>query len=146
MQIRFDCPVDDCVAIIELEPFEEAGATIRCPRCSKEHPITITDAMRHDQTVDQCAVCGNRELFNRKDFPQRVGLAVVVIAGLASLYHLGSNFPLAYAILGAAMVFDFVLYLMIGKVTTCYACRAQYRKLKLNPAHDNFDLPTSEKY
>ena len=35
---------------------------------------------------------------------------------------------------------------VIGKVTTCYACRAEYRKCNLNSAHEGFDLATSEKY
>ena len=73
------------------------------------------------------AACGGRELFIRKDFPQGVGVAVVLIAGLCSLYFLRTNFMLAYGILGAAIVVDFIFYLIVGKVTTCSACRAEYR-------------------
>ena len=85
-------------------------------------------------------------MFIRKDFPQGLGLAVVLIAGLGSIYFLRTNFMLAYSILGAAALVDFVIYLVVGRVTTCYACRAEYRKCHLNPAHEGFDLATSEKY
>ncbi len=146
MQIRYHCPTDLCVAIIEYEPLEEAGDSIECPRCRKAHSIQVTEAMRQDHTVDVCAVCGCRELFIRKDFPPRVGLAVVLIAGGASIYFLRSNFMLAYAILGGAVLFDLALYMVIGRMTACYACRAEYRKGKLNPAHEGFELGTSQKY
>jgi len=38
------------------------------------------------------------------------------------------------------------IYTALGRVTTCYACRAEYRRCPLNPAHEGFDLATSEKY
>ena len=91
-------------------------------------------------------VCGCRELFIRKDFPQKLGLAVVLIAGVASIILFRRNFLAAYAVLAAAMAVDFLWYLMIGKVTTCYACRAEYRGRETDPAHEGFDLATSEKY
>jgi hypothetical protein len=146
VQVRYHCPTDGCVAIIEYEPLEEAPGSITCPRCHTEHPVQVTDAMLGDNRVDLCAVCGCRELFIRKDFPQKLGLAVVLIAGVASIILFKRNFLAAYAVLAAAMAVDFLWYLMIGKVTTCYACRAEYRKGALNPAHQDFDLATSEQY
>ena len=41
---------------------------------------------------------------------------------------------------------DLIIYMFLGRVTTCYACRAEYRKCNLNPAHEGFELATSEKY
>ena len=146
MQIRYHCPNDGCVAIIEYEPLETAGPTLTCPRCRKEHPLAVTDRARQDHMVDACAVCGSAELFIRKDFPQKIGLAVVIIAGLASIFLLRSDVLAAYAVLAGAVVVDLALYLVIGKVTTCYACRAEYRQANFNPAHEGFDLATSEKY
>ncbi|NOT02509.1 MAG: hypothetical protein HOP29_18030 [Phycisphaerales bacterium] len=146
MQIRYHCPHDGCVAIIEYAPLEDAGDSITCPRCRHTQPLKLTESIRCGHSVDRCTVCGGTELFIRKDFPQRVGLAVVVVAGLASVYFLRTNFMLAYAILAAAVLVDLAFYLVIGKVTTCYACRAEYRGGRLNPAHEGFDLATSEKY
>ncbi len=146
MQIRFHCPTDGCVAIIEYEPLEGAERSIRCPRCGTQHQIGVSDRVRSDHVVDACAVCGSKELFIRKDFPQMLGLVVVVVAGIASIVLFRTSILLAYAVLGAAVVVDFVCYLVVGKLTTCYACRAEYRDAMLNPDHEGFDLATSEKY
>lgn len=146
VQVRFNCPTEGCVALIEYEPLEAAGNSIRCPRCSRDHALAISDSIRKNGVVDACPICRGRELFSRKDFPQRLGLAIVVIAGLASIYFFANNFILAYAILAAAALIDLALYLAIGKVTVCYACRAEYRRVRPNPAHEGFDLATSEKY
>ncbi len=146
MQIRYDCPTDKCVAIIEYEPLEECSGSIRCPRCRLEHSITVTEAMRSENLVDRCAVCGSAELFVRKDFPQRLGLIIVVTFGLAAVYFFRTSVLIAWSVLAAAILLDFVIYLLIGKLTACYACRAEYRKCDLSPTHEVFDLATSEKY
>jgi len=85
-------------------------------------------------------------LFIRKDFPQRLGVAVVIVFGLAAIYYFSISVLIAWSILAAAVLIDLVIYAFLGKVTTCYACRAEYRKCPLNPAHEGFDLATSEKY
>lgn len=146
MQIRYHCPPDNCIAIIEYEPLETCGGTIKCPRCHQEHAITVSGAMRDENSVDCCAVCGCTEMFIRKDFPQRIGLLIVVVFGLAAIYHFRTSVVMGWAILTAAGLLDLAIYLVVGRVTTCYACRAEYRKCRLNPAHDGFDLATSEKY
>lgn len=146
MQIRYHCPTDGCVAIVEYEPIETSGPTMECPRCHQVHPMHITPSIRERRLVDQCVVCACRELFIRKDFPQRVGLAVVVVFGLAAIYFFTVNVLVGWGILAGAVVIDLLIYAFIGRVTTCYACRAEYRKCPLNSAHEGFDLATSEKY
>ncbi|MFQ5414420.1 MAG: hypothetical protein ACE5E6_08175 [Phycisphaerae bacterium] len=146
MQIRFHCPTDGCVAIIEYEPLEACAGTIECPRCGVKHSMTITDVMRTKHMADRCAVCGVAELFVRKDFPQRIGLAVVLLFGAAAVYYFTIDVRIAWSILAGAVAVDFIIYLCIGKATTCYACRAEYRKCNLNPDHEGFDLAASEKY
>ena len=146
MQIRYHCPNETCVAIIEYEPLEGCSGSITCPRCAIEHPIQVSDAMRSGDVVDLCAVCTGRELFIRKDFPQRLGFAVVIAFGLAAIYYFNKSVLVSWSILAAAVLLDVFIYVVVGKLTTCYACRAEYRKCSLNPAHDGFDLATSEKY
>ena len=146
MQIRFHCPTDRCVAIIEYEPLEECGPTMICPRCRMGHPMYITDSLRQEQTIDQCAVCRGTEIFVRKDFPQRFGLFIVLVFGSAAIYFFRTSVFTAWFILVAAVLIDLLIYAFIGKATTCYACRAEYRGNQLNPAHEGFDLATSEKH
>jgi len=146
IQIRFPCPTDKCVALIEYGPLEKCEGSIQCPRCKNHLPLTVTPTMRHDGQIDQCAVCGCRELFIRKDFPQRIGLLVVVVFGLAATYFFNKDVRIAWSILAAAVLVDLAIYAFIGRVTTCYACRAEYRGVEANPHHEGFDLATSEKY
>lgn len=146
MRIRFPCPTDGCVALIEYEPLETCGPLMRCPRCHVDHRITLTDKLQRQQVVERCAICGGTELFVRKDFPQRLGFVVVLVFGLAAIYYFRTSVITAWAILASAVLVDLVVYSVIGRVTTCYACRAEYRRCRLNPAHEGFDLATSEKY
>jgi hypothetical protein len=146
MQIRLHCPTDRCVAIIEFEPLEESGPAIECPRCREAHPVTLTESIEARHVVDRCAICGGEEMFVRKDFPQRLGVLIVVVFGLISIFCYRFNVVLSWAVLAAAVVVDLLIYFLIGRVTTCYACRAEYRRCQPNPAHEGFDLATSEKY
>lgn len=146
MQIRFHCPTDRCVAIIEYEPLEDCGPTMSCPRCHAALPIHVTESVRSDHVVDRCAICQGSELFVRKDFPQRLGLFIVIVFGLTAIYYFRSSVLTAWAVLAAAVLIDLLIYLFIGKATTCYACRTEYRGNRLNPGHEGFDLATSEKH
>ncbi len=146
MQIRYHCPNDTCVAIIEYEPLEGLTDPIECPRCHQRHPVRVSEDMRHNNRVDQCAVCYRNELFVRKDFPQWLGVLIVVVFGLVALYFFRVSVIKAWFVLIAAVLIDLVIYQVVGKVTSCYACRAEYRKCSLNPDHEGFDLATSEKY
>ncbi len=146
MQIRFKCPTETCVALIELAPLEGAGDSIECPRCHVKHAVHLADCIILEQRLETCPICRCRELFIRKDFPQRLGLLVVIVAGVISIATFKSNIWASWGALAAAMVIDLFLYLLVGKVTVCYACRAEFRGVALNPQHVGFDLARSDKY
>lgn len=104
----------------------------------------------HDpaRPLDACPSCGCRDLFVRKDFPQKLGLAIVIVAGITFLV-LASRprwFFLGAVVLVLAAALDAVLYLVVGKVTVCYRCRAEFRDVPVNPDHAGFELATAEKY
>lgn len=84
----------------------------------------------------------------RKDFPQKLGLAVVIVAGAAflALAARPHTFYLGVWVLVAAVVIDAVIYSRVGKVTVCYKCRAEFRGQTLNPSHEPFNLAEAEKY
>lgn len=100
------------------------------------------------EPINACPACGCRELFVRKDFPQKLGLGLVVVAGVAFLLLSASRgtFHLGVWVLVAAALVDGLLYLMVGKVTVCYRCRAEIRGVPLNPEHGPFELAVAEKY
>ncbi|GIK17287.1 MAG: hypothetical protein BroJett003_22510 [Planctomycetota bacterium] len=146
MRVRFDCPKEGCVALIELEPLQSAVGGIECPRCRTRHRVTLSEDILRNNRVDACALCGCRELFIRKDFPQRLGLGIVVVAAVISFLSYKSNLLLSWGVLAAAVVIDLAIYFVIGTVTVCYACRAEYRDTAANESHRGFDLAQSEKY
>lgn len=100
------------------------------------------------ESLSACPKCGCTDLFVRKDFPQKLGLAIVVVAAVTFL-ALASRpryFYLGALVLVAAVVIDAAIYLFVGKVTVCYRCRAEFRNVPVNPEHEGFDLAIAEKY
>jgi hypothetical protein len=101
-----------------------------------------------DAPLSACPACGCRDLFIRKDFPQKTGLAVVVIAAVAFLVLAArrGTFYLGILVLLSAAAVDALLYAFVPKVTTCYRCRADFRGRPLNAVHGTFELAVAEKY
>jgi hypothetical protein len=100
------------------------------------------------EPLHACPACGCKDLFVRKDFPQKIGLAVVVLAA-GSFLVLAANprtFYIGVWILVAAAAVDAVMYFFVGKVTVCYKCRGEFRDAPLNPEHEAFELAIAEKY
>ncbi|HSV16586.1 MAG TPA: hypothetical protein VLI90_20145 [Tepidisphaeraceae bacterium] len=95
-----------------------------------------------------CPHCGCQDLFVRKDFPQRLGLAIVVLAGVSFLVLAArpTTFRWGVWVLIAAVAVDAVLYFFVPRVTTCYRCRADFRDVPINPSHGAFELAVAEKY
>ncbi|CAN5499631.1 hypothetical protein BH09PLA1_BH09PLA1_35720 [soil metagenome] len=84
----------------------------------------------------------------RKDFPQKLGLAIVVVAGVTFLILAArrSGFYVGAIVLIVAAIVDAIIYAIVGKVTVCYRCRGEFRDVPINPAHQAFELSTAEKY
>ena len=138
MNIRFPCPVCEYPARVELT----GPAEWRCPRC--DHILKLPAA---DPALPACVVCGNRELYKKKDFPHALGMAILVGACLASTvtYFLYDKW-LTWAILIGTAVFDGALYLLVGDAVVCYRCDAHYRGLPATAAHQPFELTVHERY
>ena len=98
--------------------------------------------------LTSCPQCGCRDLFIRKDFPQKLGLSVVIIAAIAFLALASSrqHFYLGVVVLIVAVIIDAALYWFVPRITVCYRCRAEFRDVPVNPEHEGFDLATGEKY
>jgi hypothetical protein len=93
-----------------------------------------------------CVLCGNEELYKKKDFPHWLGLTILVIASVAFL--IGQAFYwkwLAWTfMLGLASV-DALLYVMVSDVVVCYRCGAHHRGVP-SGSHQPFDLSVAERY
>ena len=146
MNFEFKCTGEHCSKRVRCVVDAPGQRDIACPRCNTTRALEFDDELVRTQQVNVCPACEGVEFFIRKDFPQRLGLAIVIIAGLTSLWLLGRNVIWAYGVLIGAVVVDFLIYWFIPKVTVCYRCRAEFRDLQLNSSHGGFDLATAEKY
>lgn len=147
LSIRVRCARPGCRAWVPAPVASPGSVEARCPACGDTRALTLSDALAARREVTDCPACGGREFFIRKDFPQRLGLLLVIAFGLAaSVFYYYENIVATFGTLFALVAIDAVIYFFVGKVTVCYKCRAEYRGVVYNPNHQPFDLATSEKY
>jgi hypothetical protein len=141
MNVTFSCPSCQHSSRVEID---DGAAALNCSHCPAEIPVP--QEVRQTDMVKQCLVCASRDLFIRKDFPQRLGVTVVVIGFvLSSIAWAQYMTILTFAILFATALIDVLLYLVMGDELVCYRCGAQYRQVQLEE-HAGFNLETHERY
>ena len=85
-----------------------------------------------------CLVCGHRELFNQRDFPRELGMAIVIAAAVLA--------PFTYYLsLGVAALLDCLIYQFAPSMVVCYACHARHRGFHPVPRHPRFDREIDER-
>ena len=142
MNVTFRCPSCDQPAIAEFGP---ESAEIACCRCGVKFPVSKGSVT--DKQVAQCLICPSTELFIRKDFPQVLGVVIVVLAAVVSSVFWYLHMPRwTYGTLFLAAFVDLLLYVFVGNQLQCYRCQAQYRGVPGLGNHEPFDLETHEKY
>jgi hypothetical protein len=142
MNVTFRCPSCDQPAIAEFGP---QSAEIACSSCGVK--FSIPPGSVTEKQLSQCLICPSTELFIRKDFPQVLGVAIVVLAAVVSSIFWYWRMPWwTYGTLFAAAFVDLLLYLFVGNQLQCYRCQAQYRGVPGLENHEAFDLETHEKY
>lgn len=142
MQLRYLCPRCEQPATVAVSADD---STIACPHC---HAPTAppADAWQEGE-LRRCLVCPSTDLFVRKAFPQRLGLAIVVVGfALSCITWFFYWTMLTFAVLFATALADFVLYLFVGDSLVCYRCHAEYRQLPMSTGHEAFNLETHERY
>jgi len=150
MRITYACPA--CHATTTLDRVEERGA-LECHACSAvlRVPEGALEWGRRDgagrAVLRRCLVCPGGELFARKDFPQRLGVGIVVAGFAASCVTWGMGMLLpTYAILFATALVDVVLYVLMPECLVCYRCGARYRGDGVCEHAEGFDLETHERH
>jgi len=98
-------------------------------------------------TISACGVCGNHELYRKKDFPHWLGLTILTVACLT---FLAGNYLYqqwwAWAVLLGSAAFDGLLYLWVGDALVCYRCGAHYRGVPPGPEHRPHELALAERF
>jgi hypothetical protein len=97
--------------------------------------------------LSSCLICGGQELFIRKDFPQRLGVTIVILGFAASCVAWYFQWIITtFGILFGTAFVDVALYAVMGNVLECYRCHAQYRRIPRLDEHDAFNLETYERH
>lgn len=145
MRVQTTCPQPQCRHEFTFTCTPETGS-VTCPRCGHETPLS-PDAIHVRGGLVHCPCCRCDELFLRKDFPQKLGLSIVIASALVSVILFARGWLLwSLGILLGVVLVDLIIYAIVPKITVCYRCRSTFRDVSLNPDHHGFDLATAEKY
>lgn len=143
-KVGFYCPNCSHYEVYTVPP---SGRSVPCSSCGRSCPIDPSSSFLNGGPVDQCAHCGNREFYLRKDFPQQLGcLTVLVTIGVSSVAYALWDFTYALIVLVVAGLFDLLLYSRLDEVTVCYRCHCELRGFTPNPSHGPFDIHRAEEY
>jgi hypothetical protein len=142
MHVSFTCPT--CHHAVRRALASDV-CELGCSHCGQQ--IKVPAGAIAENQIHRCLVCPSTELYARKDFPQRLGVALV-IAGFVGSTIAWANYHVlwSFAILFGTALIDLVLYLVMGESLTCYRCHAQYRGFEQIERHGGFDLETHERY
>ena len=154
MRITYACPA--CHATVTHDGADRGGE-LACPQCAAVVPVPAdaiawigpdggaAAAGSGRLRLRRCMVCPGTELFARKDFPQRLGVGIVVAGFAASCVTWAWQLLVpTFAILFGTALIDVLLYLLMPECLTCYRCAARYRGA--GGPHGGFDLETHERH
>lgn len=138
MKVIFACPACEQPATASVDRPGEW----QCPHC--DHRLRLSAA---EATLPACAVCGNHELYKKKDFPHWLGMTILLVALVLSTvtYYAYQKWWSWSFLIGSAII-DGVMYLLVGDVIVCYRCEAHHRGIKTMPGHEPFEITIGERY
>ena len=107
----------------------------------------MDDFVRNGNIVTKCVCCGHDAFYVQRDFNRQVGMLIVALGIVISVYFFARGQPLyAMGALAVTALVDFLAYFLVGEVAVCYSCHAIYRGFQRNSQHEPFDLKKLEKY
>ena len=59
---------------------------VLCSGCKKALPLRVDPSIEEKGMVRHCVSCGHENLYIQKDFNRNLGVAIVVVGSLASLF------------------------------------------------------------
>jgi hypothetical protein len=144
MELTIQCP--GCGAVNHV-PSLESAETVGCRQCGTRRPLH-RDPIEEGQLL-ACPWCATTDLYIQKDFPQGLGLFIVIVGFVISTVFWYFEMPIVtYLVLLASALLDMVLYYRVPDVTICYRCLSQVRGPGSNPGarFRPFDLAIGERY
>jgi hypothetical protein len=138
VDVIFPCPTCERPARLALT----GPCAWQCPVCAR--PLQVEGI---NPALTSCLLCGSHELYKKKDFPHWLGLTILTVACLASVFTYNWYEKwLTWAVLIGSALIDGVLYLCVGDAIVCYRCAAHYRGFSAGAEHKPFELTIAERY
>jgi len=110
-------------------------------------PLNWDRALDSEGVLQHCPACDCRELFARKDFPQRLGLGIVVLGAVAAVVMFAIGDVIwGFAVMGSIALADLIISPFVKRCVVCYRCRSEFRDLKIPRNYPTWELATGEKY
>jgi hypothetical protein len=144
MELTFLC--SDCGAVNQVRSLETAERGI-CLQCRAERSLHCE--LVEDGQLRACPWCATSDLYIQKDFPQGLGMFIVIVGFVISTIFWYLERPLfTYLVLLASALLDMLLYYRVPDVTICYRCLSQIRGAgsDLENRFHPFDLAVGERY
>jgi ribosomal protein L40E len=123
MELTFACP--SCGTVGQVASVESVGRAV-CRRCGTDRPLHPEgiDGSR----LDACPWCLTTDLYIQKDFPQALGLLIVMLQiGISTVFWYYEKPIETFAVLLGFTLLDWALYPRVPDVTICYRCGCQIR-------------------
>jgi len=147
MNVPFACPQCGKTSPAAVTSSDVA---VRCLHCGHEIGIpagVLSGDNETGQSLEKCLICGCKELYVRKNFSQRLGVAIIVLGIIASTVTWSKHMIIAtFGIFFGSALLDVVLYMVVGNMLQCYRCHAEYRGVAGLDVHSPFSLETHERY
>ena len=121
-----------------------ADAVIACGSCGREIPLDFQKrSARTARSIAAPSAAGATSTCARTSI-RRLGVAAVVTArSISAVFYWFKRDSIAYGVLAAAALLDFVVYRFLKLVTVCYRCHAEFRGEYPRTAA-GFDLHTAD--
>ena len=144
MELTFACP--GCGLVGRVPALETADRAV-CRGCGTVQPL-------HEEAIAQsrleaCPCCLTTDLYVQKDFPQWLGLLIVITQfAISTVFWYYEMVIATFAVLLGSALLDWALYPRVPDVTICYRCSCQVRGAGSNPdgRYQPFDLAIGERY
>ena len=126
--IKFDCPHCKAFQTLTLPNESQSEFSFDCLGCKKQ----ILISRLAGKTISGCPVCGCKDLYQQKDFPKKLGIALFLIGAVFAPWTY-------YLSLIVALIIDAILYPFFGWMQICYKCFTETRGWEKSPDLDRFN-------
>jgi hypothetical protein len=144
MELTYQC--SNCHSINNVSLQAEKDRVV-CRTCASDHPLHRE--FLEDGQLSACPLCATTDLYAQKDFPQGLGLFIVIVGfAISTVFWYFEKPLLTYLVLLLSALLDMMLYYRVPDVTICYRCLSQARGAGSNPSgrFHPFDLAIGERY